>query len=261
MSTWEKFEINATKHLNEIYGHLATFEHEGGADSTTPDILVKTLTNKSFYIEAKLSNAQCGQFVLQPNLHTSTFVYTAKNRKNKYADKIIEFMNSDFEAFKEAGTAGKSIEMDSSVFVDWIKVTYSEKGVRWFISGNYVLIPISKFEEYFDVKATYRVKRSGSSDVGISKMKNVISEIQSLNLAKHIIDYIYEGSKLIVKATKDIDKKKFIYEGNEYIFSKRGSKYEVRKLSNTFNANVIFSVSLKNRADKYQEEFVSYLKS
>ena len=44
------------------------------------------------------------------------------------------------------------------------------------------------------------------------------------------------------------------------MFSKRGDAYELRKLSRTFNANVIFSVSLKNKTDKYQKEFVSYLK-
>ena len=42
MKAWEEFEIDATKHLNDTYGDLAEFTHDGGADSTIPDIYVKT---------------------------------------------------------------------------------------------------------------------------------------------------------------------------------------------------------------------------
>lgn len=260
MSTWQNFEIDATKYLNDNYGSLATFIHEGGSDSTIPDILVELHNGKQFYIEAKLSNAQCGQFVLQPDIKTSTFVYTARNTRNQYADEIIEFMNNDFEKFKEAGTAGKRIEMDQYVFANWIEQTYLEKGVRWFITEDFILIPISRLSLYFDVTATYRVKRSGSSYVGKSKMDKVISKINSLDVSESITNIIKSNSKLFVESNKNIHNQRFIYEGCEYMFSLRYGKYEVRKLSNTFNANVIFSVSLKNKADKYKNQFVSYLK-
>ena len=37
----------------------------------------------------------------------------------------------------------------------------------------------------------------------------------------------------------------FVVDGNEFMISKRTSNFEVRKLSNTFHANAIFSIELK----------------
>lgn len=260
MKAWEEFEIDATQHLNDTYGEFATFIHDGGADSTIPDIRVATKSGSKFYIEAKLSNAQCGQFVLQPDIKSSTFVYTAKNARNEYADEIMSHMNKDFEAFKEAGTAGKEIEMDQSVFANWIKMIYSEKNVKWFISEDFILIPIAEFQNYFDIKAVYRVKRSGSSSVGKSIMNDIVTYIKSLQFDDSITDYQIEEDKLFVCSDSNIHNSRFVYNGYEYMFSKRDECYELRKLSNTFNANVIFSVSLKNKADKYKDAFISCLK-
>lgn len=138
--------------------------------------------------------------------------------------------------------------------------TYAKKGVRWFISEDYVLIPIDKFGEFFDVSATYRVKKSGSSPVGKTRVNEIVSVIKTLDISTDITDYNISNDKLFVESNINIDKVRFSYGGFDYMFSKRGDVYELRKLSRTFNANVIFSVSLKNKADKYQKEFVSYLK-
>ena len=83
--------------------------HQGDADLTAPDILVKTSSINSFYIDAKRSPAQCGQFVLLPDLEAGTFEYSRLNvnRTNSYAEMIINYMNDDFDAFREADTAGK----------------------------------------------------------------------------------------------------------------------------------------------------------
>ncbi len=52
MTKWEKFEIECTEYLNNTYGTSATFIHQGGSDSTLPDI--KTAYDGSyFYIEVK----------------------------------------------------------------------------------------------------------------------------------------------------------------------------------------------------------------
>lgn len=260
MKAWEEFEIDATRFLNDTYGEFAIFTHEGGADSTLPDILVETNNGHEFYIEAKLSKAQCGQFVLQADNNSNTFRYTARNTINEYAIEIMNFMNHNFEEFKEVGTAGKEIEMNPNVFADWIINTYAKKGVRWFISEDYVLIPIDKFGEFFDVSATYRVKKSGSSPVGKTRVNEIVSVIKALDISTDITDYNISNDKLFVESNTNIDKVRFSYGGFDYMFSKRGDVYELRKLSRTFNANVIFSVSLKNKTDKYQKEFVSYLK-
>lgn len=76
MSIWEDFEIDCTDYLNKAFGEYAYFIHQGGSDSTAPDILVKTNKGTSFYIEAKHCPAQCGQFVLLPDVKSSTFIYS-----------------------------------------------------------------------------------------------------------------------------------------------------------------------------------------
>ena len=40
MAIWEEFEIQCTDYLNNRFGAYARFFHQGGADSTVPDILV-----------------------------------------------------------------------------------------------------------------------------------------------------------------------------------------------------------------------------
>ena len=57
--------------------------------------------------------------------------------------------------------------------------------------------------------------------------------------------YSYNNRNLIVFTTDNIDKKVIKIDDNSYMFSKRTNCYEIRKLSNTRNANVIFSVNLK----------------
>ena len=53
MAVWEDFEIECTEYLNKTFGKYANFVHQGGSDSTVPDILVKTNKGTSFYIDAK----------------------------------------------------------------------------------------------------------------------------------------------------------------------------------------------------------------
>lgn len=65
MAIWEDFEVECTDYLNKRFGAYARFIHQGGADSTVPDILVETNSGHSFYIDAKHSPAQCGQFYYQ----------------------------------------------------------------------------------------------------------------------------------------------------------------------------------------------------
>ncbi|HOA80551.1 MAG TPA: hypothetical protein PKK61_05740 [Defluviitaleaceae bacterium] len=262
MSIWEDFEIDCTDYLNKAFGEYAYFIHQGGSDSTAPDILVKTNKGTSFYIEAKHCPAQCGQFVLLPDVKSSTFIYSRLNASpiNIYAKQIIDHMNTQFDEYKEAGTAGKDIIMKngSEIFSNWIIDTYKNSGVLYFITNNYTILPIERFSEYFNVSAKYRVKRSGSSNVGKNNISNVLRFINSQDY--DIEDTRINGDKLFVVSTKSLHNKRFILRGYEYMFSLRDSEYEIRKLSNTFNANVIFSINLKsNKNGIGADEFIRAL--
>lgn len=248
METWEKFESNSTKFLNITFGDKAIFTHEGGFDSTKADIRVQMKTGDVFYIEAKHCPAQCGQFVLIPNLNTLSFDYSKKNITtiNPYAQTIINHMNMEFDSFKEAGTKGKAIifDNDQEIFASWIIDFYKSKKVKFIITNNYKILPISDFAKAFTISAKYRVKRSGSSSVGRSKIDAIKSFLSSKKIP--ISSLREESDKLYITSTSNLHNTRFIIDGTEYMISLRENEYEIRKLSNTFNANVIFSISLNS---------------
>ena len=147
----------------------------------------------------------------------------------------------------------------SQIFADWIIQTYKEKGARLFITNDFTIIDIDDFSEYFNVSAKYRIKRSGSSSVGRSRL-SVISSLLK-NEFRSISSTRTQGDKLFVASSVDLHNTRFIYEGNEYMISARDSEYEIRKLSNTYNANVIFSINLKNgRTGLSNSGLISYLR-
>lgn len=263
MAIWEEFEIQCTDFLNSRFGAYARFFHQGGENSTVSDILVETKSGNSFYIDVKHSPAQCGQFVLLPDLDTGTFKYSHLNvnRINRYTEMIMDYMNEDFNAFREAGTAGKDIDMPngSDIFAAWIIQVYKDKGVEFFITNNYTILPVERFRKYFDITATYRIKRSGSGNVGKSRLKPVMDYILTHDYI--ITDSRVAGDKLFVISPQHLHDHRFIFHGIEYMFSLRGDEYELRKLSNTYNANVIFSIKHNATTSGMSEpEFIDYLK-
>lgn len=263
MTTWEDFEIKCTNYLNQHFGKYAKFTHQGGADSTKPDILVTTNSGKTFYIEAKHIPAQCGQFVLLPNIVTRTFDYSSKNvnQINEYAKKIMQYMDLSFDEYRDAGTTGKDIDMPNGfdIFANWIVKIYKDKGVKFFITNDYTIIPIENFSNHFNISAKYRIKRSGSGDVGKSNLNLVTDYILSKNYG--VSNYHSDNAKLFVESNKPLHNQRFVLQDYEYMFSLRNSEYEIRKLSNTYNANVIFSIEYNGcPSTTGNEELLSQLK-
>ena len=254
MDSWKEFELEWTKFLKDSYGDVAYFEHQGFEDSTRPDILVRTKSGKEFYIETKKCPAQCGQFVLLPDDKTRRFIYSPKNinKINDFSEQIINFMNNNYDSFKNAGTAGKNIVFDGMehVFINWIIDKYEAEKVELFATNNKVIISLDQFDKIFSVTAKYRIKRSGSSNVGSKRIDNVLTYIKN-NFDITAYRKTNNGS-LFVQSTKNIHNLRFNLDGFEYMFSyvSNNFEFEVRKLSKTFNANVIFSIDLKNPALK-----------
>ena len=163
----EKFEIRCYEYLKKFYKTKSTdFYHEGGMDSTKSDIAAIKNGKIVFYIEAKDAAAQSGQFVLLPNEDTKTFVFSPRNKSepNEMTNIIIDYMNSNFQRFNNAGTSGEKLNINTNIFADWIIEHYENKNVRYVISRDkdYVIFPIRKFKQYFDIVANYRIKKSGS---------------------------------------------------------------------------------------------------
>ncbi len=259
MRPGEKFEIQCYEYLKEFYSTETTgFYHEGGMDSTKSDIAVIKNGKIEFYIEAKDSSAQSGQFVLLPDEDTETFVFSPRNKSkpNEMTCIIIHFMNSNFHRFNSAGTAGQSLDIDMNVFGDWIIEHYKDKNVKYVISydGNYVILPIRKFKKYFDIVAKYRIKKSGS---GEPAQKYIPSIQQSISGYYNTARFTKENKKLFVEITEPLTIDRFVLGKYTYYLSHQSlNEYEVRRLSNTYNMNVIFSIKLmKSQNEGDLEEF------
>ena len=261
LKAWKKFEIEAEKYLKENFGTKARFVLKGGEDSTVADIHVTTNSGKQFYIEAKYTPSQCGQFVLLPDVVNRCFVFSEENTTQctREVQVIADHMNADFETYKEAGTGGEIIELNDGglTFAQWIINAQRDKGSEFFITNDFTILPISDFTKHFEVSAKYRVKRSGSADVGKGNASAVIRCMQDLRFP--ITRCCVEGRKLFVYSYVQLHNTRFVFEGYEYMFSERGNRYESRRLSNTFNANVIFSILKKHCAGLTHSEFASYL--
>lgn len=204
--------------------------------------------SSTFFVEVKSSKAQSGQFVLKPDKENKVFLFSKSNKtkNNKYVTEIISHMNSNFSDYENPRTKGKVLNMDSNIFYDWIKDYYSSKEVQYIMTkniNNYIFVPLDKLDIYFDVTATFRIKRSGSSKPSRNVYNNLISFIQD----KYPNSIIEEDKKnLYFKIDNDLlHGTKFVIENNKYQFSKTTDSYvyAVRKLSKTANPNVIFSLN------------------
>ena len=187
-----------------------------------------------------------------PNLKNKKFSFSAKNASNSncWVEKIIEYMNNNFSTFFYAGTKGQDIILEESVFSNWIIEYYKSKKVKYIISKkeNYVIIPIEKLHDYFSIRATYRIKKSGSS----KPSKKYISDIAEymLNNENIIIQQDNKGNLLLENNAK-LNEYRFIIGTFEFFISENKNKqHQIRQLSNTYHSNVIFTIILWKEQDK-----------
>lgn len=263
MKPGEQFELHCYEYLKKFYKTKETdFHHEGGMDSTKSDIAAIKNGKIAFYIEVKDTSAQSGQFVLLPDEERKAFVFSPRNRskQNELTAVIIDYMNHNFQRFHNAGTAGQSLDIDTAIFADWIIAHYKSKNVKYVISrdSNYVIFPIRKFGQYFHITATYRIKKSGSA----KPAKKDIPAVQQM-LAAHYpaAKFSQKGNNLFADIAECVHKDRFVSGKYTYYLSKQDSgSYEVRRLSNTYHMNVIFSIELIKTQDKADlSEFASDL--
>lgn len=238
LKSWEINEEECCSYLTNNYGDKFTLE--GLHNSNISDIKVK---NNNFYIEVKSIKSQCGQFVvLEEN---NEFIYSSKNKTfiNEYSNYIINYMNNNFYLFTNVTSKPIDIILDTNIFYSWVKNFYKLKNVKYFItkvnSNNYIIIPIDSIDNYFNISACYRVKKSGSSNI----TKNNFDEIK---LVLNNIDFAFveKNEKIFIRTKENINEK---LKGYNYTYQFKlinKDLYEIRRLSNTNNPNVIFSIEL-----------------
>lgn len=267
MKNWEICEKECFEYLKSKYSNKNyNFEHNGGFDSTKSDILLKKNGIACFYIESKMKASQCGQFVVKQL--ENRFVNSENNRHQKslIEDVIIDKMNEDFESYTNPGTAGKNLNIEKDYFYEWICNFYKSKNVKYFIvekdvgknkltSDNFIIFPIQHFQKYFDVFATYRVKKSGSNVPSKNYIEEIENSLENQKITHSKIEF--KDGKAYINLLDKIYK--FKTQGIQYDYQFNPIKdnlFEIRWLSNTKNANVIFSISLiKEQAENDLIEF------
>lgn len=264
MSTnWIKLEKDVFHWLEKGYGEQFSFELKGKSDPTISDIKVTNkLNNKSFYIEVKSLNSQCGQFVVLFDKKTNLFTWSQNNKStnNSYSKKIIKFMNKNSELFKNASTKETTIAIKNRISFKWVKKYYSDKGVKLFASkynSTFILIPLKDINKYFYITAVYRIKKSGSHSVPIRDFDKIINAFNEYKFLKENNKlYILVKQKINEAIINNNNKNLYLSDfNNDHTNSKNSYlKYEARILSNTKNYSVIFKLKLNAKIIKSKDK-------
>lgn len=265
MANWEKFEHECYEKLQKDYGKFAKILPHGKSDSTKPDIEIILPNGQNFFIEVKSRNAQCCQFVLFPDDETKTFHFSERNKmiKTGACKTIIDYMEKNYSRYCKPTQSGIDINVTTDTLYALVDEYYSAKLVKFFMTkdynDNYIIFPAAKFKNYFNITSCYRKKKSGSSEP---------SEIHIPEIEQALTDYSIKGSVDITTVDKPrcflttdnnaLHKERLICTDYTYqLKTNEHSKkiiaphilayiYEVRKLSNTNNPNVICQLDLKD---------------
>lgn len=266
-NAWEELENRCYEYLRRIYGKDNSIEAYGKSDSTKADIKVEPSSGKEFFIEVKASSSQCCQFVVFPNEKTKKFDFSKGNKAplTNNSRRIIAYMDGLYKKYYRVGKKGIPVNIDSSILYGWVQDFYSIKNVKFFMTEgtDIIIFPSNSFSNYFDIAAFYRRKPSGSS---VPNEKNNNSEIThglSANNISGTIEYkiVSKERRCFLHSDESLHKRKIMCDKYTYLFkdnkhSKTLSKikthvYEVRRLANTSNPNIICQLSLKkNSQDK-----------
>ena len=194
-----------------------------------------------------MSSAQSGQFVLFPK--NGKFEYSQRNAhpQNGPTREIIKYMNGNFETYRTPGTKGVELTIPSSYLYKWVKEYYKTvKKEEYFITkkdDDFVLFPVDKIEEYLIISAKYREKKSGSSAPSYKNKDDIEYTVKSANLSYSDLN-IGASSTITLKKCNEST---LTLQGKSYRYQfKRvsGNVFQIRRLSNTSNSNVIFSISI-----------------
>jgi len=171
MKDRKQFEIDSSELLNSRFDNSEfNFAISGGSNSNESDIHI--IRNKLYIesIEAKVLPCQSGQVVILPV--DGKFIFSSRSiyKDNPFSELILNHMNQNFSKYNKISTGGIPIQFDKSEMFSWIKHHYiQDKSSNYLIAGNLkdfkVFIPFSEIDSYFDVKCSYRKKRSGTSEL------------------------------------------------------------------------------------------------
>ena len=250
---WKDFEKNVTKYLNtniDLSG--VTFINTGGENSNEPDINVLFNSNKIFSIECKKSKSQSSQFVVINN--RNSFIYSEKNRTDPIStEAIIDHMNNHHHYYQSNDTSiNINLKCDKHLMFDRV-INHLKVKSKLIISSDYdddfnaskplSVFHIDEIKQYFIIDGKYRTKRSGSSPAKKNDLGFIINE----TIEKDGRFYLEDPNNL---RDSYLGKDNFLFLSKKT--DKRGLR-EIRKRGKTMNANVIFTLELKQDSKKHSD--------
>lgn len=264
MERWKKLEKDCYKYLLTKYTGGFSFTAYGESDSTKADIKVTFENESNFFIEIKGNDSQCCQFVLFPNEETEKFDVSegVKSPDTENRKAIISYMDERYDQYCKVGTTGIPIDISTDILYGWVSDFYTAKNVKFFITKGreYIIFPLSKFSEHFDICASYRKKKSGSNEPNKNKNSAELEVGINENSLEGIFEFAFIGDKnrcFFHTDSNNLHKKRmvcpyytYLFKDNEYskqVTLQKGHVYEVRRLSNTANPNAICQLTLKTR--------------
>lgn len=248
MENWEKFEIECSKYLNDKYGNdNINFATDGGHNANASDIKMTKNGRVILSIECKMAAAQCGQFVLFTDQEKRTFQFSQRNKtpRDKYVDTIIAEMEKVFDSCNKP--SNNDLAIPESVIIDWVKNYYQNvKRSEFMITkgdDGFIVFPICNIDRYFSFSAKYRPKTSGSTHPSKSNIDDIHEALRTAGISAVVT---HSDNECFIEY--NIDAERLILQGEKYRYQlkKEESRYNIRQLSNTRNANFIVSISLKN---------------
>ncbi len=251
MEKWKQFEIDCCEYLNDTYGvDGIEFVHAGFSDSTAPDIIVKKNGVTIFNMEVKMNKAQSGQFVVLPK--DGKFEFSKANKSEEsLASEMVAYMDNHYDTYANVGQSLLKIDIGEQIYFNWINAQFQSKNIKFVVTidkAGFVVFPVDKFSEYFEIECGYRRKPSGSNDVPKKWQHDALSYFKE---ADDEAEIEWNDKKLYIKTTLAVSKGT-IYEvgGNRYFVSEvENGRCLIKKLSKTNNPNVIFNIDLRREQD------------
>lgn len=248
---WQIFENNCHEYLINNYGdYNVDFNKIGDSNSNCSDIeVIKNLKNV-FNIEVKMKKSQCGQFALR--IEDDKFIYSQLNKSESdtFSKKIIDFLNLNYNDYKNVKQSTLKIDLPQDIFEEWIMNHYSKLNSKFIITGdkkNKIIVPIKNIKNYFKITCCLRRKKSGSRDIPKSDYR-IVKEYLENNI-DNFVEIFNVDDSFFIKFDTEIKKNiKFDIENNSYkIILCEDSKFgQIKKLGKTNNPTVIFSLDLYN---------------
>ncbi|HOV25158.1 MAG TPA: hypothetical protein PK566_02185 [Pseudobacteroides sp.] len=273
MERWKMFEMevyNYVKKIKEEHNFPFQIIYAGKEDSTESDIVISKDGKKLFTIEAKLSPARGGQFVVRYN--GENYEFSIRNKtKAKTAEKILKFLNDNPEEFANSDSSEVKVNPTDDSLKEWVINTHKDKGCKFIITSTELnsfkaVIPIDDAVHKFVFGARLRKKPSGSRRLPKYLFEQGREALcTTLGLSADSIGYTREGKRTVAvlpsaPSTRYIGKNFYL---SDYDIT-RQNEFNIRVTSNTRNDTVEFTLiyngdEVNTGKDLLVEEFKRHL--